>query len=104
MVYAVVDIGGNQMMIEPGKFYDVSYISANPGDIVNLNRVLFFAESNEFKIGVPCLKDIIIRTKVLKHIKSKKLTVFKMKPKKNIRLKQGHRQTLTRVLVEGIFS
>nr|YP_009395085.1 ribosomal protein L21 [Bryothamnion seaforthii]ARW63853.1 ribosomal protein L21 [Bryothamnion seaforthii] len=102
MVYAVVDTGGNQIIVEPGKFYDINYICADPGDIINLNRVLFLAKSNRFSIGRPCLEDIIVRVKILKHVKAKKLTIFKIKPKKNARLKKGHRQKLTRILVEEI--
>nr|YP_009399634.1 ribosomal protein L21 [Digenea simplex]ARW69453.1 ribosomal protein L21 [Digenea simplex] len=102
MVYAVVEIGGNQIIIEPGKFYDVNYICANPGDIVSFNRVLYIAQSNNFSIGRPCLNNIIVKVKILRHFKDNKLTVFKIKPKKNARLKKGHRQKLTRVFIEQI--
>nr|YP_009394049.1 ribosomal protein L21 [Rhodomela confervoides]ARW62611.1 ribosomal protein L21 [Rhodomela confervoides] len=102
MVYAIIDIGGNQIIIEPGKFYDVNYICANPGDMINFKRVLFFSDSNNFKIGMPCLNNVSIKAKVLRHIRGRKLTIFKIKPKKNSRSKKGHRQKLTRVLVEDI--
>lgn len=104
MTYAIVDMGGHQVWIEPSKFYDVNYIHANPGDLINLNRVLFFSKSNVFKIGMPCLDNVIVKAKILKHIKGKKLTIFKIKPKKNVRLKKGHRQKLTRLLVQEITS
>nr|YP_009398378.1 ribosomal protein L21 [Lophocladia kuetzingii]ARW67564.1 ribosomal protein L21 [Lophocladia kuetzingii] len=105
MVYAVVDIGGNQIIVEPGKFYDVNYICAEPGDLINLNRVLFFSDSNnQFSLGNPCLSAVVIKAKILRHVKGKKITVFKMKSKKNYRIKQGHRQKRTRLLVEDIIS
>nr|YP_009398174.1 ribosomal protein L21 [Thaumatella adunca]ARW67360.1 ribosomal protein L21 [Thaumatella adunca] len=104
MVYAVIDVGGNQVIIEPGKFYDINYIYANPGDTINFKRILFLSKSNQFKVGMPCLSDVVVKAKVLRHIKGKKLTIFKVKPKKNSRLKKGHRQKLTRVLVEDIIS
>nr|YP_010951453.1 50S ribosomal protein L21 [Laurencia catarinensis]WMP12392.1 50S ribosomal protein L21 [Laurencia catarinensis] len=103
MVYAVVELGGNQIIVEPGKFYDVNYVPADPGDIINLNRVLLFAQSENFHIGYPCLNNVIVKAKVLRHLKGKKLTVFKVKPKKNNRVKMGHRQKLTRILIEKIF-
>nr|ARW68219.1 ribosomal protein L21 [Chondria sp. (in: red algae)] len=102
MVYAVVEISGSQIIVEPGKFYDVNYINVNPGDIITLNRVLFLSNSSKFDIGYPCLKNIVIKAKVLRHLQGQKLTVFKMKPKKNVRTKKGHRQKLTRILIEDL--
>nr|YP_009398825.1 ribosomal protein L21 [Cliftonaea pectinata]ARW68122.1 ribosomal protein L21 [Cliftonaea pectinata] len=102
MIYAIVDICGSQVLVEPGKFYDVNYIPANPGDIINLNRVLFLGQLGSFKIGLPCLASISIKAKILRHVNNRKLTVFKVKPKKNYRVKKGHRQRLTRLLIESI--
>jgi len=102
MTYAVVDVGNNQMIIEPGKFYDINYVDANPGDVISFKRVLLFAQSNFYQIGRPCLNNVVVKATVLKHLKSKKIQVFKVKPKKNYRVKQGHRQKLTRVLVQDI--
>ena len=104
MVYAVVELSGNQVIIEPGKFYDVNYVQANPGDIINLNRVLLVAKSGNFSLGYPCLTNIVVQAKILRHLRGKKITVFKVKPKKNSRVKKGHRQKLTRILIEKILS
>nr|YP_009122122.1 50S ribosomal protein L21 [Choreocolax polysiphoniae]AJH65880.1 50S ribosomal protein L21 [Choreocolax polysiphoniae] len=102
MVYAIVDVGGNQIFIEPKKIYDINYISANPGDIINFKRVLFIFYSYYFKIGTPCLNNVLIKTKILRHLYGKKLIAFKIKSKKNFRLKKGHRQKLTRIFIEDI--
>jgi len=102
MTYAIVEASGKQLLIEPGKFYDLNHIPGEPGDIISFNRVLFFANNQTVKIGVPCLKSTVIKAKILKHFKGRKVTVFKIKPKKNSRCKQGHRQKLTRLLVENI--
>nr|YP_009391568.1 ribosomal protein L21 [Laurenciella marilzae]ARW59712.1 ribosomal protein L21 [Laurenciella marilzae] len=104
MVYAVVELSGSQIVVEPGKFYDVNYVQAEPGDIIKLNRVLLLAQSKNFTFGSPCLSNVIVKAKILRHFKGKKLTVFKVKPKKNNRIKNGHRQKLTRILVEKILS
>nr|YP_009395713.1 ribosomal protein L21 [Herposiphonia versicolor]ARW64693.1 ribosomal protein L21 [Herposiphonia versicolor] len=104
MTYAVIDVGGNQMIIEPGKFYDINYLPSNPGDIISFKRVLLFSESNAYQIGTPCLEHILVKATVLKHLKGKKIKVFKIKPKKNYRIKQGYRQKLTRILIEDIFN
>nr|YP_010170890.1 ribosomal protein L21 [Chondria tumulosa]QSD57031.1 ribosomal protein L21 [Chondria tumulosa] len=100
MVYAIVEIGSGQIIVEPGKFYDINYVYANPGDIITLNRVLLLSNNNKFNVGYPCLVNATVNAKVLRHLKSKKLTVFKTKPKKNVRVKKGHRQKLTRILIK----
>lgn len=102
MIYAVVEVGGTQTIIEPGKFYDVNYMNVNPGDIITINRVLFLSNSSKFNVGYPYLNNVVVRAKVLRHVNANKLTVFKMKPKKNSRIKKGHRQKLTRILIEDL--
>nr|YP_010618815.1 Ribosomal protein L21 [Deltalsia parasitica]WAX02828.1 Ribosomal protein L21 [Deltalsia parasitica] len=103
MIYAVIDVGGNQIIIEPGKFYDVNYIFANPGDIISFKRVLFCSKSGNYDVGTPCLDQVCVKAIILKHLKGKKIKIFKVKPKKNNRTKKGHRQKLTRIFVQDIF-
>lgn len=102
MTYAIIDSGGKQIWIEKGKFYDLNYIKGEPGDIINLNRVLLINTEGNITIGYPCIESTKIQAKILRHIRGKKVTVFKMKRKKNSRSKQGHRQKLTRLLIEEI--
>nr|WOA02309.1 ribosomal protein L21 [Gloiopeltis furcata] len=104
MTYAIVEAGGKQIYIQEGKFYDVNYINGDPGDLVNLNRVLLLKQKENIQVGTPCLSSVQVKAKILKHLQSKKITVFKMKPKKNTRSKQGHRQKLTRLLIQQIQS
>nr|YP_009391364.1 ribosomal protein L21 [Platysiphonia delicata]ARW59508.1 ribosomal protein L21 [Platysiphonia delicata] len=103
MNYAIVDASGRQILMQVGRFYDINYIPGEPGDKIYLNRVLFLSCDNVVKIGRPCVTSSVVKTKILRHLKSKKLTVFKMKPKKNYRVKNGFKQKLTRVFVESIF-
>lgn len=102
MTYAIIETSGRQFWVEPGKFYDINYINAEPGDLVNFRRVLIVQQEDKTSIGNPCIPSVQIKGKILKHLKSKKITVFKMKAKKNSKTKQGHRQKLTRVLIEEI--
>ena len=102
MVYAVIQIGGKQLWVQEGRFYDVNQLRADPGQTILLNRVLLLNKNSEVKVGSPCLTNINIKAKVLKHFKSRKVTVFKMKSKKNMRSKQGYRQNLTRLLIQEI--
>nr|YP_009732481.1 50S ribosomal protein L21 [Gracilaria textorii]QHS70990.1 50S ribosomal protein L21 [Gracilaria textorii] len=103
MVYAIIEADGKQIWVEPGKYYDINYIPGEPGDYIQFNKVLILKQENSIKIGKPCIQSVVIKAKILKHIKGKKITVFKTKAKKNSRKKQGHRQKLTRLLIEKIF-
>nr|YP_010484929.1 ribosomal protein L21 [Hypnea cervicornis]UVW80623.1 ribosomal protein L21 [Hypnea cervicornis] len=102
MNYAIIETSGKQLWIEEGRFYDLNYIPGEPGDLIKLNKILLVNNNNNIQIGHPCLKSITVRAKILRHVKGKKITVFKIKPKKNNKSKKGHRQKLTRLLIEKI--
>nr|YP_009293924.1 ribosomal protein L21 [Ahnfeltia plicata]AOM65612.1 ribosomal protein L21 [Ahnfeltia plicata]UAT97256.1 ribosomal protein L21 [Ahnfeltia plicata]UAT97461.1 ribosomal protein L21 [Ahnfeltia plicata] len=102
MTYAIIEASGRQLWVEPGRFYDINKISGEPGDIVRLKRILMLNRDDKVQIGHPCLANIIVEAKILKHLRGRKVTVFKMKPKKNTKSKQGHRQDLTRLLIQRI--
>nr|QJH88199.1 ribosomal protein L21 [Pterocladia lucida] len=102
MAYAIIEASGKQLWIETGKFYDINYINGEPGDIIQFNRVLLKNKKGKIEIGQPCIHSAHIKAEILKHLKGKKVTVFKMKSKKNSRTKQGHRQKLTRLLIKEI--
>ena len=102
MTYAIIEVSGKQLRIETGKFYDVNYIKGEPGDIVNLKRILLINKTGTITLGYPCIPSKYIKAKILKHFKHKKITVFKMKSKKNNKIKRGHRQELTRLLIQEI--
>ena len=102
MKYAIVEISGRQFWIETGKYYDFNLISIELGKQIILNRVLLLNNDGEILIGKPYLETVTIQGKILEHLRGKKTIVYKMKPKKKTRKKQGHRQELTRVLIEDI--
>ena len=102
MNYAIVEASGKQFWIEPGKFYDLNYIDLHPGDKIALVRVLLVNNNGNVSVGHPCLENTSVEATVLGHIQSKKITVYKMRPKKKTRKKQGHRDNLTRIMVNSI--
>ena len=102
MKYAIVEISGRQFWIETGKYYDFNRISAELGKQITLNRVLLLNNEGNVLIGQPYLDSVSIKGKILQHLRGKKTIVYKMRPKKKTRKKQGHRQELTRVLIEDI--
>jgi len=102
MKYAIVEISGKQFWIETGKFYDFNRIPTELGKEIILNRVLLVNDEGDISIGQPYLKNAKIQGKILEHLRGKKTIVYKMHSKKKTRRKQGHRQELTRVLIENI--
>ncbi len=102
MKYAIVEISGRQFWIETGKYYDFNRIATKLGNQILFNRVLLFNNEGEVLIGKPYLESVQIKGKILEHLRGKKTIVYKMRPKKKTRRKQGHRQELTRVFIEDI--
>ena len=102
MKYAIIEISGRQFWIETGKYYDLNRIPTNLGKEITLNRVLLINNDGKLLIGEPYLQNVTVKGKILEHLRSRKTIVYKMRPKKKTRKKQGHRQELTRVLIEDI--
>lgn len=102
MKYAIVEISGRQFWIETGKYYDFNRIPIDLGKQITLNRVLLLNNAGNVSIGKPYLESVKIKGKILEHFRGKKTLVYKMRPKKKTRKKQGHRQELTRVFIEDI--
>ena len=102
MKYAIVEISGRQFWVETGKYYDLNRIPTELGKEITLNRVLLVNNDGELLIGKPYLESVKVKGKILEHLRGRKTIVYKMRPKKKTRKKQGHRQDLTRVLIEEI--
>lgn len=102
MKYAIIEISGRQFWIETGQYYDLNRIPTDLGKKIILNRVLLVNNNGELFIGQPYVKSVVVQGKILEHLRGRKSIVYKMRPKKKMRKKQGHRQELTRVLIEDI--
>ena len=102
MKYAIVEISGRQFWIETGKYYEFNRIPTELGKQITLNRVLLLNDEGNVLVGKPYIESVKIKGKILEHLRSKKTIVYKMRPKKKTRRKQGHRQELTRVFIEDI--
>lgn len=104
MKYAIIEAGGKQYWIEQNRFYDFNHLEVDPGDTIQFKRILLVKDGDSLKIGKPCLTDIQVNATVVRHLRGKKIIVFKRKPKKNTNSKNGHRQPLTRVIINEIKS
>jgi len=102
MKYAIVEISGRQFWIEIGKYYDLNRIPTKLGQQIIINRVLLLNNNGNLLVGEPYLNQVKIKGKILEHLRGSKKIIYKMRSKKKTRKKQGHRQELTRVLIEDI--
>ena len=99
-MYAIIDNGNKQYKVAEGDLVKVEKLNANVGEEVTFN-VLMVSDENGIKTGADVANAKVTAT-VVKQDKAKKIIVFKYKPKKNERKKQGHRQPFTAVKIEKI--
>ena len=100
--YAIVEASGQQFWVQPNRYYDLDRISAEVDSTVTLENVLLVNDGKEATLGLPFVAGATVVLKVMAHRRGPKLIVYKMRPKKKTRRKNGHRQELTRVMVESI--
>ncbi len=102
MTYAIIQTGGKQLRVEPGRFYDIELLSAQPDETVTIESVLLVQHDGEVTIGQPVIADAKVEGTVMRHFRDRKILVYKMKPKKKTRKKRGHRQEVTRLMINSI--
>ncbi|MDX8364060.1 50S ribosomal protein L21 [Cytobacillus sp. IB215665] len=100
-MYAIIETGGKQLKVEEGQEIYVEKLNVADGETVTFDKVLFVGGDN-VKVGSPTVAGATVTAKVEKHGRQKKITIFKYKPKKNVRKKQGHRQPYTKIVIEKI--
>lgn len=101
-MYAVFQTGGKQFRVEPGTRIRVPTLAAEPGETVTFDRVLVASDGSEILVGAPLVSGATVTAEVLRHGRDKKVIVFKRKRRKGFRLKKGHRQWFTEVLVNQV--
>ena len=102
MIYAIVESGGKQYKAVEGAFLEVDLLSEDLGQKKVFNKVLLIANDSETLIGSPYLNNASIDATVTEHYKGSKIVIFKYRPKERYRVKTGHRQRYTRLLVDSI--
>lgn len=98
-MFAVVDIAGQQFNVEENTKYYVPRLSDDVDSKVTFGSVLMFNDGKNTKVGTPTVKGMKVTAKVLEHIQDEKVIVFKKKRRKGYKVKNGHRQQLTRIEV-----
>ena len=100
-MYAIFESGSKQYKVQVGDVVYLDKMKAEEGAEVSFDAMLV-SDENGVKVGTPVVEGIKVEGKVLGHGKSAKVIVFKYKPKKNYRRKQGHRQPFTKVEITSI--
>jgi large subunit ribosomal protein L21 len=101
-MYAVVDSGGKQYRVEPGRTLVVDRLDAEAGATVTFDRVLLIADDDEVTVGTPTVAGASVRGTVLAHGRGPKIIVFRFRPKAHYRRRTGHRSALTQVRIDEI--
>ncbi|MDX1427261.1 MAG: 50S ribosomal protein L21 [Salegentibacter mishustinae] len=101
-MYAIVEIAGQQFKVAKDQKVFVHRLEGKEGDSVSFDKVLLTADGNDVTVGAPAIEGALVGAKITRHLKGDKVIVFKKKRRKGYRVKNGHRQSLTEILIEGI--
>ena len=101
-MYAIVETGGKQYQVEEGRYVDVELLGEDKDSKVVFDKVVMIANGKKSKVGQPYVKNASVEGTILAHDKEKKVIVYKQRPKKGSRKKQGHRQGFTKVMITKI--
>ena len=100
-MFAVIKTGGKQYRVQQGDVIYVEKLDAQADEMVSFDALLI-ENGDETKIGTPVVEGAKVEGKVISHVKSAKVVVYKYKAKKNERKKQGHRQPYTKVEITTV--
>jgi len=103
-MYAIVEIAGQQFKVEKDQQIFVHRLDAKQGAKVSFDKVLLTDDNGNVNIGSPLVKGMSVTAKVMEHLKGDKVIVFKKKRRKGYKVKNGHRQYLTKLEIEKIGS
>lgn len=101
-MYAIVEIAGQQFKVAKDQKVYVNRLKNAEGDKVSFDNVLLLEDGSNITIGAPAIDGAAVEAKIVKHLKGDKVIVFKKKRRKGYRVKNGHRQPLTELLISDI--
>ncbi len=101
-MYAIVEMAGQQFKVAKDQKVYVHRLQEDEGSKVTFDKVLLLEDGGNVTIGAPVIEGAAVEAKVVKHLKGDKVIVFKKKRRKGYQKKNGHRQYLTEIVVEGI--
>ena len=101
-MFAIVEIAGQQFKVAKDQKVFVHRLAAEEGASVSFDNVLMLSEGDKVTVGAPAIDGAQVGAKIIKHLKGDKVIVFKKKRRKGYRVKNGHRQALTEIVIESI--
>jgi large subunit ribosomal protein L21 len=101
-MYAVIKTGGKQHKVAEGEILKVEKLKASEGEPIDITDVLLVEKDGEVTLGSPFIEGAKVTAKILRHGKEDKVTIIKMKRRKDYRKKQGHRQNYSEIQIEQI--
>jgi large subunit ribosomal protein L21 len=101
-MFAIVEIAGQQFKVAKDQKVFVHRLAAAEGENVSFDNVLMLSEGDKVTVGAPAIDGAQVGAKIIKHLKGDKVIVFKKKRRKGYRVKNGHRQSLTEIVIESI--
>jgi large subunit ribosomal protein L21 len=101
-MYAIVEIAGQQFKVAKDQKVFVNRLAVEEGKKVSFDNVLLIGDGNKVTVGAPAINGAQVGAKVVQHLKGNKVIVFKMKRRKGYRVKNGHRQLLSEIVIENI--
>ena len=101
-IYAIIETGGKQYKVTPGQTIDVERLDVAEGSTVELEKVLLIADGDKMKVGTPTVEGAKVIATSQGEGRTRKIIVFKYKPKVRYRKKTGHRQFYTRLVIDRI--
>ena len=101
-MFAVVEILGQQFKVEKNQKLIVNKLDKKEGSKISFNNVLLVDNGNDLTLGTPILSNYSIDAKITKHLRGEKVIVFKKKRRKGYRVKNGHKQHLSEIIIEYI--
>lgn len=101
-MYAIVDIAGQQIKVQQGQEIYVHRLNNDEGSKINFDKVLLVDNDGNVTVGAPTIGSASVSATVVEHLKDDKVIVFKKKRRKGYKVKNGHRQALTKISIDSI--
>ncbi|MCI1274321.1 MAG: 50S ribosomal protein L21 [Clostridiaceae bacterium] len=101
-MYAIVETGGKQYQVEEGRYLDVELLEGEKDTKIVFDKIVMIVNGKKSKVGTPYVSGASAEGTIMAQDKAKKVIIFKERPKKGYRVKRGHRQCFTRVMINKI--
>lgn len=101
-MYAIIETGGKQYRAEPNGILQVESLEGDVGSIIQFDAVRFVQTDQAPQVGTPSIPQAVVKGEILRHARTRSITIFKKKRRKNYRRTKGHRQNFTQVRITEI--